>query len=432
MTYTPVSQEFDIKNTIAGTDAYYKDGRLSILDTENGFPQIWTKGITNAPYFTKSLQEILQARTYTFVAAVNTVYSVDISQTIKKDGSRTTKKISFDSTGTSATNAVILAGLIASANNLGLEITAAGASATSFTVTAKTGYATFYESGLTNLTVASAQTTYAPSGTASAAITTVIAPASTAADRISGTNVVTVETAAAHLLRPGDYVQIATTTGFLMTYTDNVPLSNNTDFGKTFSGAIGGKFRVATVPTSTTFTLDGVTGNGGTNTGACTINTINVAFLTTLGSETIATGKTLNVVDVATMTVASVSSNDTVGTAGTSGSFRVGVGGTGTRFLIEGINTNGSLNSGTITITEVAQNSRFTYNDLTNLIGQPSAISGDTYSTISFTYSESDGNFVGSNGGMGKFVSLYVNESQTASSLFMFNLYKALESGNVR
>jgi len=431
----PSSQEFHVKNSMGVGDVDYRDGNLNVLNCVQKFPEIFTKSLTNAPYFLKSLQEILARNTYSFTATANTIYKMVLAQVVSQNGALTYFDIQFDSTGTTATNAVIQSGLMASVNSYpALKATATVAAANSFTVTAEAGTAIYFAQNLSNLTETASQTTYTASGTANIAITTVIAPHATAGTAIAGTNVVTITTAAAHLLRAGDYVEITTTAGFLITYIDRVPLSNNADFGKSFSSSTTCKARVGSTPSTTTFTLDEVTGNGVTNTGTITINTLNAAFLTTAGAETITTGKKLTIASVATMTISEIR-NDVVATAGASGTFRVGVGGAAaTRFLIEGINTNGSLNSGTITITEKAQNSQFTGTDLIEDMGSTKGgvISTNTYSQITFNFGEIGEDYIASTNSISKFAGLFFNESDADSSLIQFELYKALEKGYVR
>lgn len=423
---TPISQTKVVKNSVAGvSDVVFGGGYLNILGAATAFPSVYYRSITNQPKIQKSLVEIATIRTVTFVAAANTIYSFNVAQDVFGNGQMVIKQVIFDSTGTAATAAVILAGLMASANSNGLEITATGASST-VTLTANAGYALFMLSNASNVTFnsTSAQTAYTPSGTASLAITAVIAPDGTAATAIAvSAGVVTVTTLAAHLLRPGDYVQIASVATMTLTYTDNVPLSNNADYGKTFSGAAGGKFRVATVPSATTFTLDGATGSG-TNSGTITITALNVAFLTTSGSVTITTGKTLAVAGVATMTIAPISAN-VVGTAGASGNFRVGVGGTGTRFLIEAISAVGT-NSGTITINEVGQ---AVLNSGTQLLaqGNTDAVTTNTYSSVMIVYGEPAAELVGTQRNLARAVILYVNEGDADTPAFLYALENALE-----
>lgn len=427
-----LSKQLIVKNSMAGSDAVYRDGELNVLNCVDAFPSVFTKSINNAPYWVKSLQEILQVRTYSFTAAANTIYSFVIEQVISKDNNKRPFTFSYDSTA-GAVDTQIRDAFIAAINASSAELTASISASNVFTVTANTGYATFTARNLVDLTEANAQTTYSPNGTPANAFTNVIAPNGTPATAIGGTNTVTVTTLADHLLRPGDVIELASTTAFLMTYTNNVRLSNNSDFGKTFSGATGGLFRVGTVPTSTTFTLDGVTGNGVTNTGTITITTRSVAFIQTLASETIETGKSLNITGVATMTIAPIT-NDVVGTAGSEGIFRVGVGGTGTRFLLENVFTVGiGNNSGTITITEEAQDARYTGNALIrDVTNEGGVISTNNYSSINFNFGEPNGDLLGAQTNLGKNITLLANESDANSDLFFFNLYKALEEGYVR
>lgn len=430
-----VSQAFIAKNDMAVTDISYKDGYLNIVNAEKDVPSIFTKSIINAPYFQKSLVETIKAKTFEFTATASTTYSMNLYQVVRTDGSRTLQTIIYES-GTTTSATIIRDALISAVNSCGLNVTAVSAGASSFTISGVAGFPLYYEDSLVNITASAttAQTTYAPNGTPADAITTVIAPVAAVGSQIAGTSTVTVTTLAAHLLRPGDYVEIAGAATFLMTYRNNVPLSNNADFGKTFSGATGGLFRVATTPTSTTFTLDGVTGNGATNSNGITINIRSGVFIQTLAGATIANGKTLTVASVATMTIAPISLNGTVGTAGSSGSFRVGnsAGGSTQRFLLENVYASGT-NSGTITITEVAQFSRFTGAELNTQIGSDAGfVTTETYSQITFEFSEPAENYLGASQSLGKHFNIYFNEITANSALTQFTLYKALEQGYVR
>lgn len=418
--YTPLNASTIFKDSIVAGDVVFRNSYLNILNCDTTFPSVFYKGAVGKSRILKSLTEIVSIQTITYTPGNNTTYSFTISQDIYNSGSPITKTISYTSDA-SGTDAEIATGLVTAVNNAGFQVVASG-SASPVTITGNAGYPAPKITAISNVTIASAQTTYTPSGTANVAITSVIAPGGSAATDIAGTSTVTVTTAAAHLLRPGDIVAIASVATMTLTYTDNVPFSAT--YGKTFSGAAGGTFRVATVPTSTTFTLDGVTASG-TNSGTITINTRNVVFITTSGSTTITTGKTLAIAGVATMTVAPIVDN-VVGTAGATVTARVGVGGTGTRFLLENVNPNGSLNSGTITITEVAQQSQ---GNGTVLLAQgySDATAGNTYSQTTITYGDPMVPAGSTQTSGARQVTLFFNEGDTDYGDFWYALENVLE-----
>jgi hypothetical protein len=101
---------------------------------------------------------------------------------------------------------------------------------------------------------------------------------------------------------------------------------------------------VASVPTATTFTLQGVEGNGLVDSGSLTITTVNVVTVTTLAAHGLAVGNAVSVSGVATLTVNG-------GAAFTSLVRSVP---STTSLVLLGAG-NFSTNTGTIVITEIAQ-----------------------------------------------------------------------------
>jgi hypothetical protein len=186
-----------------------------------------------------------------------------------------------------------------------------------------------------NTTVTSGNAVIAPNATASTAITQVLNAA--AAPAAAGTTTVTITTAAAHGLLPGDVVDLGGVfTGF--TFTDVRPGALQTAIG-TASNVI-----VATVPTSTTFTLQGIIGSGTHTAGTGTITTKNVVTVTTLAAHGLVVGNAVSVSGVATLTVNG-------GAAFTSLVRSVPA---TDKLVLLGAG-NGSTNSGTIVITRIAQ-----------------------------------------------------------------------------
>jgi hypothetical protein len=241
------------------------------------------------------------------------------------------RKVSFTS-GVTFSAAGIAAALVNLVNSLPFGATATG-TGTPVTIS---GAASLVVVNAGNTTVTSGNAVIAPNGTPSTAITQSIAPDGTAANAVAGTATVTVTTAAAHGLLPGDVVDLAGAATFL--FVDVRPGSLQT------AAATANNVIVATVPTSTTFTLQGVRGNGSTNSGTLTITTKNVVTVTTLAAHGLAVGNAVSVSGVATLTVNG-------GAAFTSLVRSVPA---TDKLVLLGAG-NGSTNSGTIVITQIAQ-----------------------------------------------------------------------------
>jgi hypothetical protein len=305
----------------------------------------------------KSLVESVYVASVAYSVANSTTYSMVIGQQVGEN--YLSETISYTSDAT-ATDAEIAAGLVAQINASQLQVTASG-TVTPITITANAGYPLFSVLDSNNLTATNGMATYAPNGTAANAITAVIAPDGTAATAIAGTGTVTVTTAAAHLLVAGDIVTIASVATMTLSYL--------TTEGKVLTGQAGGTFRVASVPTATTFTLEGVTASG-TNSGTITITAVNCCFVQTLAAQaTITAGTQLTIAGVATATL----------DGGTGGTYRVGAALAGNqRFKLENAALSGT-NSGTITITRKESASRGLGSALASVAGINSA---NTYAQI--------------------------------------------------
>lgn len=350
----------------------------------------------------KSLVESVYVSSVAFTAAADTTYQIIIGQNV--DGEYLSQSFRYIS-GSTTSAAIIAAAFVAAINASGLQVTASG-SGTPITLTANAGYPLFDVQFTSNMTASNGMATYAPNGTASAAITAVIAPDGTAATAIAGTSTVTVTTLAAHLLVPGDIVTIASVATMTLTYTD----AN----GVTKTGQAGGTFRVATVPTSTTFTLEGVSATG-TNSGTITITAVNCCFVQTLAAQaTITAGTQLTIAGVATATL----------DGGASGTYRVGAALSGNqRFKLENAALVGT-NSGTITITRKESAARGIGADLTAIGG---ITSGNTYSYIDLVSGNSvTPSFLTFPRKDSIYQRLYINESDAQSVDFAYAMEKAI------
>lgn len=315
----PVAANFSVAN-----------GLISISGLTDAFPKFSTLRL-----LTEGLEESQVAQTsnfsVAFTAANSTTYALNVTGVNTLTGLTEARKVSFtsDATGTAAEIAGALVNLV---NSLPFGATATG-TGTPVTIS---GPASLVVVNAGNTTVTSGNATIAPNGTPSVAITQSIAPSGTAALAVAGTTTVTVTTSAAHGLLPGDVVDLAGAATFL--FIDTRPGSNQTA-AATVSNVI-----VATVPTATTFTLQGVLGNGGTNSGTLTITTKNVVTVTTLAAHGLSVGNAVNVSGIATLTVNGGASFTSLvrSVPATDKLVLLGAG-------------NGSTNSGTIVITQIAQ-----------------------------------------------------------------------------
>ena len=313
----PVAANFSVANgiiNIAGlTDALPKFSSLRLL----------TDGLEESQVAQPSVFSVA------FTAANNTTYAINVTGVNTLTGLVETRPVSFtsDATGTAGE---IAAGLVALVNALPFGATATG-SGTPVTISGPAGLLVVNAG---NTTVTSGNATFAPNGTPSVAITQSIAAAS--APAVAGTTTVTVTTAAAHGLLPGDVVNLAGAATFL--FIDTRPGSNQT------ASAGVSNVVIASVPTPTTFTLQGVEGNGLVDSGSLTITTVNVVTVTTLAAHGLVAGNAVSVSGIATMTVNGGASFTSLvrSVPATDKLVLLGAG-------------NFSTNSGTIVITQVSQ-----------------------------------------------------------------------------
>lgn len=356
MAYT----SYNVLNTIAGaSDITLANSLVSITSA----PPINFKSVQGAELI-RSLVAMAKIVTVTYSSAANnTELSFSITQNI--DEAQVSKNFSY-TTDSSATTTEAINAFTTIVNNSGMQVTAVATSATVMTITANAGYEIFNAAsttGAANFTVADAMTTYAPNVTAATAISNSIAPHGTPATAIAGTTTVTVTTLAAHGLQVGDTVRITDVATMVVT------------------GGLGNNlYRVATVPTTTTFTLANTTASG-TNTGTIVIRSQNVVTVTTASAQTLAVGNNVAIAGVATMTVN--------GAAAFTGRIRNVI--STTVFVIGSTQTGGAIvpnnsdNTGTITITAVAQ---YALGIGATLAAQgiTGATSGNTYTALVVRY----------------------------------------------
>jgi hypothetical protein len=316
-------------NAPVATNFSVANGLISISGLTDALPKFSTLRL-----LTEGLEESQVAQTsnfsVAFTAAASTTYALNVTGVNTLTGLTEARKVSFTS-GVTFSAAGIAAALVNLVNSLPFGATATG-TGTPVTIS---GLASLVVVDAGNTTVTSGNAVIAPNATASTAITQVLNAA--AAPAAAGTTTVTITTAAAHGLLPGDVVDLGGVfTGF--TFTDVRPGALQTAIG-TASNVI-----VATVPTSTTFTLQGIIGSGTHTAGTGTITTKNVVTVTTLAAHGLVVGNAVSVSGVATLTVNG-------GAAFTSLVRSVPA---TDKLVLLGAG-NGSTNSGTIVITRIAQ-----------------------------------------------------------------------------
>lgn len=314
----PVAANFSVAN-----------GLISISGLTDAFPKFSTLRL-----LTEGLEESQVAQTsnfsVAFTAAASTTYALNVTGVNTLTGLTEARKVSFTS-GVTFSAAGIAAALINLVNALPFGATATG-TGTPVTIS---GAASLVVVDAGNTTVTSGNPIIAPNGTPSIAITQVLDAA--AAPAATPGAVVTITTAAAHGLLPGDVVDLGGAfTGYSFI---NVRPGANQTAAATVSNVI-----VATVPTSTTFTLQGVQGTGTHASGTGTITTKNVVTVTTLPAHGLSVGNAVNVSAIATLTVNGGASFTSLvrSVPATDKLVLLGAG-------------NGSINSGTIVITRIAQ-----------------------------------------------------------------------------
>ena len=282
---TPIASDFTISNGILNVnglslDIPYEDARLLTVGDNGGVRGLERSRIAQSKIFS-----------VTFSATANTTYQFNISGVNSQTGLSDSYPVSFTSGGTTSL-AEIASALVAATNGLNLSVVATGSGSP---VTLTSTDASLQVSAVSNVTVAAAQTTYAPNGTPATAIRSTVAPDGTPGTAVAGTTTVTVTTAAAHGLLPGDVVDLSGAATF--NFIDTRPGANQA------AASAVSDVVIATVPTSTTFTLQGVQGDGNTNSGTLVIRTKNVVTVETLAAHGLVAGNAVSVSGVATMTV---------------------------------------------------------------------------------------------------------------------------------
>jgi len=272
-----------VMNAPVATNFSVANGLISISGLTDALPKFSTLRL-----LTEGLEESQVAQTsnfsVAFTAAASTTYALNVTGVNTLTGLTEARKVSFTS-GVTFSAAGIAAALVNLVNSLPFGATATG-TGTPVTIS---GPASLVVVNAGNTTVTSGNTiTPAPSAITQS-ITLAAAPAA------AGTTTVTITTAAAHGLLPGDVVDLGGTfTGF--TFTDVRPGALQTAIG-TASSVI-----IASVPTSTTFTLQGIIGAGTHSAGTGTLTTKNVVTVTS-ASHGLSVGNTVTISGLVGLTV---------------------------------------------------------------------------------------------------------------------------------
>ena len=266
---------YNVLDTVAGAaDATLNNRILTIT----GAPPMRFSDIMSVDY-SPYVVENLQVTTVTPTAAISTTFALRIRQQTTSGVIERTLEYTTGASGDTATT-ISNAWKSQLARYTDLKVTTSAQGTGTLVITGTAGAATFT---VTNISDTAATVTIA-----NASSLTVRAGHATAATAVAGTTTVTITTSAAHGYAVGNYVTITDATGF--TFTDNVT-------GVAFPVDTAVRVRIATVPSSTTFTLDRITGSG-TNTGTAVVitpiavNAANTGALLLVGYPLAASGNT--------------------------------------------------------------------------------------------------------------------------------------------
>jgi hypothetical protein len=344
----------------------------------------------------------------TFSASASSVHSFIITST-DSVGNVVSTTVSYTSPVTGFSNAAVAAAIVGQVTELIAQgkIPSGAVSGTGSPVSvAGYGISLVAQQGIV---VATANTTYAPDGTAANAIVDSLAPSSTATVAVAGTTTVTITTAAAHGLLPGDVVDLGLSGGSTGTlFFDLRPGANQT-------GSTGvANVIVATVPSATEFTLQQVQAGGGTYDGTnnnrdLAIRTKNVVRVVTNAAHDLLPGNAVTVADIATFTVnGGASFTSVVRSVPTTTSLVL---------FGQGNGSASNANTGTITITEVGQNNSNTGSLIAAgsggfvlATGSDALVSGNRYTKFEFVYGNRITDSISVPRRQANKVTLYLNE----------------------
>lgn len=343
---TPVAANFEVvdgKLLVAG---------LSAMD----FKTLSTDGLKHS----RLLQ--LERRTVTFSTSANSVHEFIITS-FDVNGQVSINTVSYTAPAVGFSDALAAAAFVSQVTELINQgkVANGAVSGTGSPVTVS-GYA-IRVSSKQGVTIASANTTYAPNGTAANAIVDSLASSSTANQRITGTTTVTITTNGDHGLMPGDVVDLTLGTGGVGTLFFDLRPGANQAGATSVTNVI-----VATVPTATTFTLQQVQAGGGTYNGSnndetLTIRTKNVVRVVTASAHGLVAGNAVNVSGIATFTVnGGASFNSIVRSVPTTTSLVL---------YGQGNNSASNANTGTIVISEIGQRASGSGLEYNNILFSP-------------------------------------------------------------
>lgn len=283
---TPVAGNFSVVN-----------GKLEVAGlAPMEFDTLFTAGLEHS----RLLQ--LERRDVAFSTAADAVYEFVISS-LDVNGMPSINTVSYVSPTTGFSDALVAAAFVAQVTELiaqGKIVGGAVSGATSPVTVSGIGIKVQAKQGVT---VTVSNTTYAPNTTPANAIVDSLASSATAANRVTGTTTVTIETNGNHGLAPGDVVDLTLSGGSVGTlFIDVRPGANQTGTASVTNVI------VATVPTANTYTLQGIQAGGGTYNGsnndrALAIRTKNVVRVVTNAAHGLVAGNAVSVSGIATFTV---------------------------------------------------------------------------------------------------------------------------------
>jgi hypothetical protein len=256
-----------IENPVGAADVTVANGKLTIT----GAPTMEFLKIGEVDEIPSRASQPYVATLTHGTAANNITYSISLQQVIPElaNGIKS-QNFRYVSTS-SATTQQLIDAFTAMINESGFEVVAVATSATVMTVTVNAGYELF-----TMTNTCSAANFAVASGMETQTVT-----AADAADQVTGTTTVTIETDAGFTVVVGDVVKITGYTGPVLT------------------GGLGNDmYRVATVPSAVTFTLDSTTSDGVANTTDITVTKVastpigTYTVLTAEGIEGVSSGNT--------------------------------------------------------------------------------------------------------------------------------------------
>jgi hypothetical protein len=293
----------------------------------------------------KSARELVQTTKIGWTAGADLEYGFYISQDVPNKASATSNQVvyvgvSFAGTPTNAQIGAALVAQIEAFAAVGkLKVSATYSSGASFPLVADAGYPLFTVSAPLNVTQANGMAIIPEDTTDGDQVLDTLILTS-----LAGTTTVTA-TLAGHGLLPGDVVSISGVTTFAF---------HDSRTGAVSVGAVDNVV-IATVPSSSTFTLQGIAGNGGSSAGTISCWVKNKVRVETASAHGLVVGDKVDL----SWTAATTFTINGSGAARTLAGLRVQSVASNVRFWVDGVGsgsdgTNGTVNDSDVIITRAA------------------------------------------------------------------------------